>query len=81
MALELPPSVLDELLTFLQGSSNGIANILFSELRVEFHMESKLGYKYQESVQSSTTSDQWESNKLTVSHHKRKPRGQPFPSR
>ena len=24
---------------------------------------------------------QWESNKLTVRHHKREPRGQPFPSR
>ena len=24
---------------------------------------------------------QWESDKLTVIHHKREPRGQPFPSR
>ena len=33
------------------------------------------------SIQSSSTPDpgyQWESNKLTVRHHKRKPRGQPF---
>ena len=38
----------------------------------------------QESIQSSTTPDpgyQWESDKLTVKHHKREPRGQPFLSR
>ena len=38
----------------------------------------------QESIQSSTTPDpgyQWESDKLTVRHHKREPRCQPFPSR
>ena len=38
----------------------------------------------QESIQSSTTPDpgyQWESDKLTVGHHKREPRGQPFPGR
>ena len=36
------------------------------------------------SIQSSTTPDpgyQCESDKLTVRHHKREPRGQPFPSR
>ena len=45
---------------------------------------SKLGCKDQESIQSSTTPDpgyQCESYKLTVRHHKREPRGQPFPSR
>ena len=34
--------------------------------------------------QLSTTFDpgyQWEIDKLTVRHHKREPRGQPFPSR
>ena len=38
----------------------------------------------EESIQSSTTPDpgyRWESNKLTVRHHNREPRGQPFPSR
>ena len=38
----------------------------------------------QESIQPSTTPDpgyQWESIKLTTRHHKREPRGQPFPSR
>ena len=42
------------------------------------------GDKDLESIQSSTTPDpgyQWESDKLTVRHHKREPRGQPFPSR
>ena len=43
--------------------------------------ESKYGCKDQESLQSSTTPDlryQWESDKLTVRHHKPEPRGQPF---
>ena len=42
-------------------------------------MQSKKDGKDQESIQSSTTSGpgyQWESNKLTVRHHKREPRGQ-----
>ena len=46
--------------------------------------ESKTGCKDQESIQSSTTPDQgyqWESYKIIVRHHKREPRGQPFPSR
>ena len=45
---------------------------------------SKLGCKDQESMQSSNTPDpgyQWESDKLTVRHHKRETRDQPFPSR
>ena len=46
--------------------------------------EVSIGCKDQESIQSSTTSDpgyKWESDKLTVGHNKREPRGQPFPSR
>ena len=42
---------------------------------------SKCVCKDQESIQSITTPDpgyQLESNKLTVGHHKREPRGQPF---
>ena len=42
-------------------------------------IQSKKDSKDQESIQSSTTPDpgyQWESNKLTVSHHKRELRGQ-----
>ena len=42
-------------------------------------MQSKKDGKDQESIQSSTTPGpgyQWESNKLTVRHHKREPRGQ-----
>ena len=45
--------------------------------------QSKKGGKNQESIQSSTTPDQnttWESDKNTIKHHKREPRGQPFPS-
>ena len=36
------------------------------------------------SILSSTTPDpgyQWESDNITIRHHKREPRGQPFPSR
>ena len=46
--------------------------------------KSKQDGKDQESIQSSTTPDpgyQWESGKVTIRHHKREPRGQPFPSR
>ena len=46
--------------------------------------QSKKEGKYQESIQSSTTPEpgyQWERNKLTIRHHKREPRGQPFRSR
>ena len=42
-------------------------------------MQSKKDGKDQASIQSSTTPDpgyQWESNKPTVRHHKREPRGQ-----
>ena len=38
----------------------------------------------QESIQSSTKPDpgyQWESDNVTIRHHKREPRDQPFPSR
>ena len=45
--------------------------------------QSKKEGKDQESIQSSTTPDpgyQWESD-VTNRHHKREPRGQPFPSR
>ena len=47
------------------------------------HLSKKEG-KDQESIQSSTIPDpgyQWESNTLTIRHHKREPRGQSFPSR
>ena len=40
--------------------------------------------KDQESIQSSTTPDpgyQWERDNVTISHHKREPRVQLFPSR
>ena len=50
--------------------SNNISDLL---------MQSKKDGKDQESIQSSTTPGpgyQWESNKHTVRHHKREPRGQ-----
>ena len=46
--------------------------------------QSKKEGKDQESIQSSTKPDpgyQWESDNFTIRHHKREPRGQPFPSR
>ena len=65
---------------------------LFSELLqfvIPFCMmntcyKSKKECKYWESIQSSTTPDpgyQWENDNVTTRHHKREPRGQPFPSR
>ena len=56
----------------------------FSFWSGDFNGENKKGCKDQEPIQSSTTPDpgyQWERDKLTVRHHKREPRGQPFPSR
>ena len=47
-------------------------------------LQSKKEGKNQESIQSSTTPDpgyQWESDNVTIRHHKQEPRGQPFPSR
>ena len=46
--------------------------------------KSKKEGKDQESIQSITSPDpgyQWESDNVTISRHKREPRGQPFPSR
>ena len=46
--------------------------------------QSKKEGKDQESTQSSTTPDpgyQWECDNITMRHHKREPRGQPFSSR
>ena len=46
-----------------------------------FWHHNKKKSKNQEPIQSSTSPDsgyQWESNKLTIRHHKREPRGQPF---
>ena len=46
--------------------------------------QNKKDGKYQHSIQSNTTPDpgyQWESDNFTIRHHKREPRGQPFPHR
>ena len=64
---------------YIYVNSGGSAETTFAQAHL-----SKKGCKDQESIQSSTTPDpgyQWESDKLTVRHHKQKPRGQPFPSR
>ena len=48
------------------------------------YSKSKKEDKDQESIQSRTTPDtgyQWESDNVTIRHHKREQRGQPFPSR
>ena len=47
-------------------------------------VESKKEGRDQESIQSSTTPDpgyKWKNDDVTNTHHKREPRGQPFPSR
>ena len=66
---------------FVQNNTSTILNGLSAD---QTFFKSKQGCKDQESTQSSTTPDpgyQWESDKLTVRHHKREPRGQPFSSR
>ena len=37
--------------------------------------------KFEVRKRAKIRNHQWESNKLTIRHHKREPRGQPFPSR
>ena len=56
-----------------------------TKLQIRLHIKiNKEEDKDQESIQSSTTPDpgyQWESDNVTMRHHKREPRGQPFPSK
>ena len=56
----------------------------YSEVLFSVTTQSKKEGKDQESINPSTTPDpgyQWESDNFTIRHHKREPRGQPFPSR
>ena len=58
-------------------------NVTYSK-HISIGLQSKKEGKARESIQSSTTPDpgyQWESDNVTIRHHKREPRGQPFPSR
>ena len=69
---DLDPNFFNTLIAFLKD---------FFE-KVDF--ESKKEGKDQKSIQSSTIPDpgyKWESDNVTIRHHKREPRGQPFPSR
>ena len=57
------------------------ASLEFKFIKVK---ESKKEGKDQKTIQFSTTPDlgyQLESDNFTIRHHKREPRGQPFPSR
>ena len=61
-----------------------VLKVSYAYIIIFIKQKSKKECKDQESIQSSTTPDpgyQWESDKLTIRHHKREPRGQPFPSR
>ena len=61
---------------FFQGRGGGFQMLISIG---DWLMQSKKDGKDQESIQSSTAPDpgyQWESNKLTVRHHKQEPRGQ-----
>ena len=76
----------------MQGLNANMANFIAASYLFYLFIEvfkfnankSKKEGKDQESIQSSTTPDpgcQWESDNFTIRHHKREPRGQPFPSR
>ena len=58
---------------------------MYKSMGVRFaDCKSKKEDKDQELIQSSTkheTGYQWESDNFKIRHHKREPRGQPFPSR
>ena len=83
--------VLLNLLNKLGKSDNHFLNLKFPYLHlcllalfVYASIESKKEGKNQESIQLSTTPDlgyQWESDNVTIRHHKRESKGQPFPSR
>ena len=65
-------------------SSKDFQGLWWNIFLIIIDFKSKIKGKDQESIQSSTITDpeyQWESNKLIIRHHKREPRGQPFPSR
>ena len=60
-----------------------ICYVIVSDFLVYFMQCKKEGID-QGSIQSSTTPDQgyqWESDNVTIRHHKREPRGQSFPRR
>ena len=62
-----------------KSSQNGEITFSFTD-----EGKSKKEGKGQESIQSSITHDpryRWESDNVTIRHHKRESRGQPFPSR
>ena len=64
-------------------TARGTDDVYMSNVR-HLYCKSKKEGKDQESIQSSTTPDpgyQRESSKLTIRHHKREARGQPFSSR
>ena len=69
----------------LNNSRSAETKMILSSLTFTLRVfVSKKEGKDQESIQSSTTPDpgyQWESDNVTIRHHKREPRGQPFPSR
>ena len=63
---------------------NGSQEPIFLNKGQTLAILSKKEGKDQESIQSSTMPAlgyQWESDNFTIRHHKREPRGQPFPSR
>ena len=60
-----------------------IKSTIFNVTLTGLYLESKKEGKDQESIQSSTIPDpeyQWESDNVTNTHHKREPRGRPFPA-
>ena len=79
-ALNATSRYLDDLLNIDLYFEQMVSQIYPTELQLN---NSKKEGKDQESIQSSTTPDpgyKWESENFTIRHHKRKPRGQPFPN-
>ena len=78
---------------YKESQSKKKSSKLYLKTRTQHKNPNLKGYKESQSktlgkdhgsIHSSTTPDpgyKWESNKLTVRHHKREPRVQPFPSR
>ena len=60
-------------IVYIEGSQ-----VIISNCYIKVSKSAKIRF---DTIKTPDPGYQWESDKLTVRHHKREPRGQPFPSR
>ena len=55
---------------------------IYSQCHYKVRMSAKIRNRYNQAPHlTQDTNGKWESDNFTIRHHKREPRGQPFPSR